>query len=135
MPGKGKADPIDVVIGQRLRARRLQMGCNQTELANGIGVTFQQVQKYEKGVNRVSGSKLQLAADFLGVMPGHFFPQVDEAAPANDPCSLLLDAPGGLELAKLYPQLKPDGQQSLLSIVRAMAAPSAGMIAAALQTA
>ena len=55
----------DAVIGQRLRARRLEMHMSQNELADALGVSFQQVQKYEKGVNRVGASRLQTIANAL----------------------------------------------------------------------
>jgi len=58
-------DPIDVVVGARLRIRRRWLGMSQTQLANALGITFQQVQKYEKGTNRVSASMLVRAAQTL----------------------------------------------------------------------
>jgi transcriptional regulator with XRE-family HTH domain len=51
-------DPIDVGVGARIRIRRRGLGCSQTELADALGITFQQVQKYERGANRVSASML-----------------------------------------------------------------------------
>src|SRR5216684_5373196 len=59
--------PIDVLVGQNIRICRLQKGLSQGELGRRIGVTFQQVQKYEKGANRVGASRLQQIADVLGV--------------------------------------------------------------------
>ena len=64
---------IDVDVGQRLRSRRLELGATQMELADALGITFQQVQKYEKGTNRISPSKLMMAANFLRVAPHTFF--------------------------------------------------------------
>jgi transcriptional regulator with XRE-family HTH domain len=60
-------EDIDALVGRRVRELRLQLGLTQTQLANAIGVTFQQVQKYERGANRISASKLWLIADRLGV--------------------------------------------------------------------
>jgi transcriptional regulator with XRE-family HTH domain len=60
-------DPIDVSVGARIRARRLELGMSQTKLANALGLTFQQVQKYESGDNRVSASTLVRAARALGI--------------------------------------------------------------------
>jgi len=63
----------DVEIGRKIRALRLQRGVSQSELAKGIGLTFQQVQKYEKGTNRVSAGRLQQIADFFNVQVMFFF--------------------------------------------------------------
>jgi transcriptional regulator with XRE-family HTH domain len=65
--------PMDATISQRIRAQRLNRKLSQTELANALGVTFQQVQKYEKGVNRVGSGRLQQIAETLGVTPAFFF--------------------------------------------------------------
>jgi transcriptional regulator with XRE-family HTH domain len=59
--------PTDIIVGQNIRICRLQQGFSQTELGRRIGVTFQQVQKYEKGTNRVGASRLTQIADVLGV--------------------------------------------------------------------
>lgn len=69
---KRRAGAEDVEIGRKIRALRLERGLSQTGLANGIGLTFQQVQKYEKGPNRVSAGRLQRIADLLN-MPVTFF--------------------------------------------------------------
>jgi transcriptional regulator with XRE-family HTH domain len=61
-----------VHIGQKIRARRVHLGMSQGKLADALRLTFQQVQKYEKGVNRVGGSRLQQISDALGVSPSHF---------------------------------------------------------------
>ena len=71
--GRKAPNAIDVHIGQKMRARRVHLGMSQEKLANGLGLTYQQVQKYEKGVNRVGGSRLQQMSDALGVSPSHFF--------------------------------------------------------------
>jgi transcriptional regulator with XRE-family HTH domain len=60
-------------IGQKIRARRNLLGLSQTELANAAGITFQQVQKYEDGTNRVGASRLQQFSEALGVPPSYFF--------------------------------------------------------------
>jgi transcriptional regulator with XRE-family HTH domain len=64
---------VDTHIGQKIRARRTLLGLNQTELADAAGITFQQIQKYEKGTNRVGASRLQQFSDALGVPPSYFF--------------------------------------------------------------
>ncbi len=64
---------VDTHIGQKIRARRTLLGLSQTELADAAGITFQQVQKYEKGANRVGASRLQQFSEALGVPPSYFF--------------------------------------------------------------
>src|ERR1700740_1522580 len=64
---KRAPQPVDVLVGQNIRICRLQKGLSQTELGERIGVTFQQIQKYEKGANRVGASRLTQIADVLGV--------------------------------------------------------------------
>src|SRR6266705_3147392 len=71
-PSKRSGDPRDAEIGKRIRARRLERGLSQTELGQRLGVTFQQVQKYEKGTNRVGAGRLQRVAEILDV-PITFF--------------------------------------------------------------
>lgn len=66
-------DPIDVEVGAKIKARRRLLGMSQDTLADRLGVTFQQVQKYEKGTNRVSASRLVVIANTLGLPPSYFF--------------------------------------------------------------
>lgn len=66
---KKDPNPIDAFVGSRVRMRRLMIGLSQEKLADGLGITFQQVQKYEKGTNRIGASRLQAIADILGVHP------------------------------------------------------------------
>ncbi len=76
---KKDPNPIDVFVGSRVRMRRLLIGLSQEKLADGLGITFQQVQKYEKGTNRIGASRLQAIADILGVHPSFFFQEDDKA--------------------------------------------------------
>ena len=70
---------IDAYVGARLRMRRVMLGMSQSTLGKHLGVTFQQIQKYEKGANRISASRLQQTARVLEVSPSYFF----EGAPAQ----------------------------------------------------
>ena len=70
-----KPDPVDIHVGSRLRIRRLMLKMSQTDLAKTAGITFQQVQKYEKGTNRISSSRLQQFANVLDVQITYFFEQ------------------------------------------------------------
>ena len=77
---KGTADPIDRYVGSRVRVRRLGLGMSQTKLGQAIGVTFQQVQKYESGANRVGASNLYKMAKALGVDVGFFYDGMPQGA-------------------------------------------------------
>jgi len=70
--------PIDVYVGDQIRAERILNGKNQGDLAHEIGVTFQQVQKYETGKNRVSASRLWMISKHLDVSISTFFPEESE---------------------------------------------------------
>jgi transcriptional regulator with XRE-family HTH domain len=92
MPSKKEADAVDAHVGQRIRFRRIMLGYSQGDLAKALGLTFQQVQKYEKGVNRIGASRLFAIASFLRVPVGFFFedmpgetqmPAVSEVEPVN----------------------------------------------------
>lgn len=69
-----RIEAVDVLVGQRIRALRLSQGMSQSALGEKVGVTFQQIQKYEKGVNRVGGSRLKKVATVLGVRIAALFP-------------------------------------------------------------
>ena len=76
---------VDTHVGQKIRARRIFLRMSQTDVADTLGITFQQIQKYEKGANRVGASRLQQISDALGVSPFYFFegaPTVGKKAPA-----------------------------------------------------
>ena len=76
---KKKPNPIDKHVGARLRMRRLTVGMSQSKLGEALNITFQQIQKYENGANRIGASRLQGLARALGVMPAYFF----EGAPTD----------------------------------------------------
>lgn len=74
---------IDVHVGRRIRLRRTILGLNQSDLANAIGLTFQQVQKYERGNNRIGSSKLYAISQALDVPVSYFFDDMDEQTATN----------------------------------------------------
>jgi transcriptional regulator with XRE-family HTH domain len=78
------AHPVDIYVGGRLRLRRVMLGLSQQELGNAVGITFQQVQKYEKGVNRIGASRLFEISRVLGTGVEYFFEDL-AAAPAGAP--------------------------------------------------
>jgi transcriptional regulator with XRE-family HTH domain len=79
---KGTPDPIDVHVGQRLRVRRSLLGLSQEKLAESIGLTFQQIQKYERGMNRISAGRLYQFSKILEVPVTYFYDQLGNAAKA-----------------------------------------------------
>lgn len=81
---KGSAQPIDAHVGQKLRVRRSLLGMSQEKLADRVGITFQQIQKYERGTNRVSSSRLYEFSNILGVPVGYFFPDQEETPPNTE---------------------------------------------------
>jgi transcriptional regulator with XRE-family HTH domain len=81
---RGVLNPIDKHVGSRLRMRRLMLDMSQTDIADALGLTFQQVQKYEKGTNRIGASRLQHISQILQV-PVPFFFEGGPAAPELGP--------------------------------------------------
>jgi len=79
----GQPDPIDVHVGARLRLRRTMLRISQEKLAAALGLTFQQVQKYERAANRISASRLYQLCRILGVRIGFFYDGLDRAHAAN----------------------------------------------------
>jgi transcriptional regulator with XRE-family HTH domain len=76
--GERRPNPVDIHVGTRVRLRRKQLGVSQERLAEALGLTFQQVQKYERGANRISASKLWDTAGFLAVPISFFFEGLKE---------------------------------------------------------
>jgi transcriptional regulator with XRE-family HTH domain len=104
---KRRAGAEDVEIGRKIRALRLERGLSQSGLAEGIGLTFQQVQKYEKGANRVSAGRLQQIADLLNVPVTFFYGGMGARAKKSDaPSSLaFLQTKGALRLMRAYTEI------------------------------
>ena len=116
--GTGVPDPVDVYVGGRVRTRRLLLGMNQEELAKRLGLTFQQVQKYESGANRVSASRLWEIAAILRTPLAYFFP----AKTGEDQASNYPQDPEGIELVRLYYQIADSGmRQQLFDTVKRVA--------------
>ncbi|MFN3351989.1 MAG: helix-turn-helix domain-containing protein [Brevundimonas sp.] len=116
-----KIHPIDRYAGNQLRLKRMAAGINQSRLGKALGISFQQVQKYESGANRISMSKLWLACDLLKAKPGDFFP--DPAG--EDVQGLPPEAVDRLGLGRAAASLPPDRQRLVLELVRALAERSA----------
>ena len=108
-------NPTDRNVGARVRMRRLQLGMSQTALADALGLTFQQVQKYEKGANRISASKLQQIANTLQVPVSFFFEDITgmsakSKAVQNDATldylTKFMTSADGLTLCKAFMKIK-----------------------------
>jgi transcriptional regulator with XRE-family HTH domain len=115
------ADPIDIAVGARIRLLRKVRGLSQQALAEAAGVTFQQIQKYERGANRVSASMLSRIAGTLQAPVSEMFGEVNPVAGAIDEVAGLLAEPGALELLRAYSRL-PRGapRATLVEFVRAL---------------
>jgi transcriptional regulator with XRE-family HTH domain len=107
-----------------MRARRIMLGFTQQQLAERLGITYQQAHKYEKGLNRMAASRLHKAAQVLGVDVGYFFEglhRADEPPSGPTPQQRLL-----LELAENFMTLSLEHQQAICTLVRALSdAPAA----------
>src|SRR6266481_2040021 len=87
-PGRQRGDkpnPIDVHVGSRVRLRRNMLGLSQEKLGEAIGLTFQQVQKYERGANRIGASRLHDLSRVLDVPVSFFFDDMDPVRPRRSP--------------------------------------------------
>lgn len=112
-------DPVDISVGQRVAARRLELGYNQSDLGRALGLTFQQVQKYEKGTNRISASKLWAISQFLKVEVAHFFGGLSsgDPHPAEEIPTRL-----SLEISKAVNGLASADQKLVLDVARRLSA-------------
>ncbi len=115
-----KISDHDVQIGLRLRAARLARKLSQTDLGTALGVSSQQIQKYENGINRISGSRLIQVATLLGVSVGHVLGE-DSHAPVADDVMTALSCPGGHDLAAIFNKMPVDRRRLLIDVARAMA--------------
>jgi len=137
---KGVPDSVDKFVGQRLKSRRILLGMSQEKLAESAGITFQQVQKYERGTNRISSSRLLKFSKVLQVPIGFFFEGSDEIllqdAPAkkgfaeNDqesfgdslPADVFTRKESLILLRSYYAITEPEMRKMLLKMVKSMAA-------------
>lgn len=120
--------PTDLYVGSRIRLRRRTLKISQEKLAESLGLTFQQIQKYERGANRVSASKLQEIASSLNTTVGYFFEGLPSTTgvskakqDAADSLTKFLASSENLELVSLLPKLSPAIRRHLLGIARALA--------------
>ena len=127
-----RPNPVDLHVGGRVRMRRKLLGVSQEQLADSLGLTFQQVQKYERGANRVSASKLYEIAKTLQVPVSFFFDGLADPMDGSENDEIgqqaerivqeFLTTPEGLELAEVFPKISRGRvRRQVLDLVRAMA--------------
>jgi transcriptional regulator with XRE-family HTH domain len=129
MPENGP-EPADVHVGKRVRMRRMMLGRSQTQLGDALGVTFQQVQKYEKGTNRISASRLQQISETFQVPVEFFFEGLPDGAgapgatPPPSYVSAFLTTTDGLNLTEAFMRIQSASlRRSIVSLVEAIADP------------
>ena len=123
-------NPVDLHVGGRVRMRRKMLGISQERLAEALGLTFQQVQKYERGANRISASKLYEIARFLSAPIAYFFEGLNDPAAGNAAGDIhgaeqhvhgFLMTSEGLELAAAFPRIgRARLRRRILDLVRSL---------------
>jgi transcriptional regulator with XRE-family HTH domain len=117
--------PIDIEVGKRIRLRRIEKGLSQTELGDHLGITFQQVQKYENGVNRVGASRLNKIAELLQV-PISFFFHADGGVKSKTEkhdidTSLFANAANSVRLLKAFSKIDDEAvQRKIIALVESI---------------
>jgi len=128
---KGGPDPIDVHVGSRIRLRRMILGMSQETLGKALGLTFQQVQKYEKGVNRVGASRLFQLSELLSVPIQFFYDDYGDRAlgsfgmaedDAGDEFMKFVNSPEGVQLCRYFSSIEdPQVKKRVLDLVKTIA--------------
>jgi transcriptional regulator with XRE-family HTH domain len=127
-----RANPVDVHVGARVRLRRMLLGMSQEKLGEHLGLTFQQIQKYEKGINRIGASRLYDLSKVLSVPVQFFYEELAVAdgttaagfaeRPAESYAVEFLGSREGLELNKAFARITdPRVRRSIVDLVRAFA--------------
>lgn len=124
-------NPIDRHVGNRVRMQRILMNMSQEKLGDALGITFQQVQKYEKGVNRISASRLQQISQTLQVPPSFFFQEtsgkngaeVDAALDQSGAVTDFLSTAEGIQLNRAFARIPdPKVRRKIIDLVIALGA-------------
>ncbi|MBA8851630.1 transcriptional regulator with XRE-family HTH domain [Ochrobactrum intermedium] len=128
---KKKPNPIDVHVGSRIRLRRNMLGFSQEKLGENLGITFQQIQKYEKGTNRVGASRLQAISAILNVPVSFFFEDApgssNQAGFAEDNEATyvvdFLNSNEGVQLTRAFTKISdPKVRRKIIDLVKSLAA-------------
>lgn len=116
--------PVDVYVGKRIRHRRWMNGTTQQQLAEAVGIKFQQIQKYETGMNRVSASRLWDIANVLDVQISYFFEGLDDTTSAGGAASSaagdILTDKEALELLRSYYAIPENQRRRLFDLARVL---------------
>ncbi|MBL4800741.1 MAG: helix-turn-helix transcriptional regulator [Emcibacter sp.] len=119
---KSKPEPVDIHVGSRVRLRRTLLGMSQDKLGKALSLTFQQIQKYERGANRIGSSKLYKLSQVLDVPVSFFFDDMPEEItghPNNKPRDIFnFSTRKNLELMRDFSHLTPHQKKSVHDIVR-----------------
>ena len=134
---KKKPNPTDTHVGSRIRLRRNMLGMSQEKLGEALGITFQQIQKYEKGTNRVGASRLQAIANVLGVSVGFFFEDLPGSEPVGNRGGFAEDSSAafaldfctsaeGLQLNRAFVRIPdPKVRRRIIDLVKSLASDEA----------
>ena len=114
------AHPIDLHVGQRLRQRRCLLGMTQQKLADAVGIKFQQIQKYETGMNRVSASRLWDIARAVDVPVSFFFEGLHEGALADEVTGDILADKEALQLVRAYYAMPAAQRRQIFELARVL---------------
>jgi transcriptional regulator with XRE-family HTH domain len=115
-------DPLDIEVGRRVRALRLEKGMSQEKLGNQLALTFQQIQKYENGTNRIGAARLQRIAQILGVSVSALYPDPVPAGQNSQEVAELIDTGSTLRLLRAYSRMRsPSLQRALTTLVEEIA--------------
>lgn len=115
---KRPPNPIDIFVGQRVRMARLMAKMSQEKLGDALGISFQQIQKNEKGANRVAASRLQQLSKILQVPVSWFFDEKSNGHKAEaDIVTRMVTAPGGMKLAESFLALKSNAHRQVVTHV------------------
>jgi transcriptional regulator with XRE-family HTH domain len=113
------ADQIDIDVGARIMLRRRVLGISQVELAKQVGVTFQQIQKYEKGMNRISSSRMQMIAAALQISPSSFFQEDGVQESGGTPLAGM--SKDTVELARAFGKIEnPKTRKTIIALVEGL---------------
>lgn len=123
--------PVDIHVGSRVKLRRMILGLSQESLGRSLGLTFQQIQKYEKGVNRIGASRMFELSRLLDVPVQFFYDEFGDApgsaagfaedAHGEEPVMDLVNSPEGVQLCRYYASIKdPTVKRRVLELVRSI---------------
>ncbi|HWT30835.1 MAG TPA: helix-turn-helix transcriptional regulator [Propylenella sp.] len=126
-----RPNPIDIYVGSRVRLRRKMLGISQEKLGQKLGITFQQIQKYEKGTNRIGASRLKAMSEALEVPVSYFFPENSAAEGAGlqeESVAFMMEfmsSGEGLDLGRAFAQIRNARiRRKVIELVRALASES-----------